>query len=131
MKMEGLSREAGFQSMKNELRPVQAIWNGTVIAESDDTVSVEGNYYFPLESVRPGTLTATSTHSLCPWKGIASYYDVTIRGTINHNAAWTYRHPSPFARRVKNRVAFWQGVQVGPAPGGNPASRAARQGERA
>ena len=129
--MEGLGREAGFPSMKNELRPVQAIWNGTVIAESDDTVSVEGNYYFPLASVRPGTLTATSTHSLCPWKGIASYYDVTIRGTINHNAAWTYRHPSPFARRVKNRVAFWQGVQVGPAPGGNPASRTARPGESA
>ncbi|MGO8873588.1 MAG: DUF427 domain-containing protein [Acidimicrobiales bacterium] len=117
--------------MKNELRPMQAIWNGTVIAESDDTVSVEGNYYFPLESVRPGTLTVTRMRTLCPWKGIASYYNVTTRGTINHNAAWTYRHPSPFARRVRNRVAFWQGVQLSPAPGGLPVPRTARQGERA
>jgi uncharacterized protein (DUF427 family) len=130
-KMEGLGREPGFPTMSSERRPMQAIWNGAVIAESDDTVNVEGNYYFPLESVGAGTLTGTKTHTLCPWKGIASYYDVTIRGTINHNAAWTYRHPSPFARRVKNRVAFWKGVQVGPAPGGNPASRAARLGERA
>ena len=110
---------------------MQAIWNGTVIAESDDTVRVEGNYYFPLESVRPGTLIGTRMHTLCPWKGIASYYDITIRGTINHNAAWTYRHPSPFARRVKSRVAFWQGVQIGPAPAGVAASPAAQQAERA
>lgn len=110
---------------------MRAIWNGSVIAESTDTVSVEGNYYFPLESVRPGTLSATRTHTLCPWKGIASYYDITLGGAINHNAAWTYRHPSPFARGIKDRVAFWQGVQVGPAPGPVPAPRAARRGERA
>ncbi len=101
--------------MTNERSPMQALWNGTVIAESDDTVSVEGNIYFPLDSVRPGILNATRTHTLCPWKGIASYYDISIRGNVNHNAAWTYRHPSPFARRIKNHVSFWQGVQVGPA----------------
>ena len=129
--MDGSGGGPGFPTMKNERRPMQAIWNGTVIAESDDAVRVEGNYYFPLESVRPGTLTGTTTHTLCPWKGIASYYDVTARGTVNHDAAWTYRHPSPFARRIRNRVAFWQGVQVGPAPGGVSASRDARQGERA
>ena len=131
MKMEVFDQEVGFQAMKNELGPMQAIWNGTVIAESDDTVSVEGSTYFPFESIRPGTLTGTKSHTLCPWKGIASYYDITIAGTVNHNAGWIYRHPSPFARRIKNRVAFWQGVQVGPAPGGMPASRADRQGERA
>jgi len=116
--------------MTNE-RPMRAIWNGAVIAESDDIVRVEGNYYFPLDSMRPGTLTGTRTHTLCPWKGIASYFDVTARGTTNHNAAWTYRHPSPFARRVKHRVAFWQGVQVGPAPDGSPAPPAARGSDRA
>jgi len=110
---------------------MQAMWNGTVIAESDDTVSVEGNIYFPLDSVRTGVLTATRMHTLCPWKGIASYYDITIHGSVNHNAAWTYRHPSPFARKVKNRVAFWQGVQVSPVPGGVLRSQETRQGGRA
>jgi uncharacterized protein (DUF427 family) len=101
--------------MTKERTPMQALWNGKVIAESDDTVSLEGNVYFPLDSVRPGILTATRMRTLCPWKGVATYYDISIRGRVNHNAAWAYRHPSPLARRIKNRVSFWQGVQVGPA----------------
>jgi len=129
--MEGLGRGAGFPTMKKCRRPMQAMWNGAVVAESDDTVSVEGNIYFPLESVRPGILTATRMHTLCPWKGIASYYDISIRGSVNHDAAWTYRHPSPFARRIKNRVAFRQGVQVGPTQQNPSTSPTALQGERA
>jgi uncharacterized protein (DUF427 family) len=104
--------------MRQELGPMHALWNGTVLAESDDTVVVEGNYYFPLESVRPGVLTASRTRSLCPWKGLAGYHDVTVHGSVNHDAAWTYRHPTPLARRIKGRVAFWKGVQVGPVPAG-------------
>lgn len=117
--------------MKNERSPVQATWNGTIVAESADTVSVEGNSYFPLATVRPGILTASRTRTLCPWKGIASYYDITIGGNVNHDAAWTYRHPSPFARKIKGRVAFWHGVEVGPSSGGAPPSPTARQGKRA
>ena len=96
---------------------MQAIWNGIVLAESADTILVEGNYYFPPDSVGVGVLTVSKTHSLCPWKGVASYYHVNSRGSVNHNAAWTYRHPSPLARKIKGRVAFWQGVQIGPVLG--------------
>jgi len=117
--------------MRQELGPMQALWNGTVIADSDETVLVEGNCYFPVESVRPGVLTGSKTRSLCPWKGLAGYYDVTTRGSVNHDAAWTYRHPTPFARRIKGKVAFWQGVQVGPAPRGVHVSQADHPGRNA
>jgi uncharacterized protein (DUF427 family) len=91
---------------------VRAVWNGVVLAESDDTVVVEGNHYFPPESLRREYLTASRTHSVCPWKGFASYYTVTVKGATNPAAAWYYPRPTPLARRVKNRVAFWKGVQV-------------------
>jgi uncharacterized protein (DUF427 family) len=91
---------------------VRAVWNGTVLAESDDTVVVEGNHYFPPESLRRQYLAAGRTHSVCPWKGVASYYTVTVGGLSNPDAAWFYAHPSPLARKIKNRVAFWRGVQV-------------------
>lgn len=91
---------------------MKAIWNGTVIAESDDTVVVEGNHYFPIESVRPGVLTETATHTICPWKGTASYYAVTVDGQTNPDAAWFYPTPKDAAKQITGHVAFWRGVQV-------------------
>lgn len=91
---------------------VEAIFNGQVIATSAHTVVVEGNHYFPPGDVDQRFLCATRMKSLCPWKGIASYYTVEVDGVRDRNAAWTYRHPSPLARRIKNHVAFWGQVQV-------------------
>ena len=91
---------------------VRAVWNGKVIAETDQAITVEGNYYFPMDSIVDGVLEPSRARSLCPWKGIASYFDVVVDGVRCPGAAWCYRHPTPFARRVKNRVAFWRGVEV-------------------
>lgn len=91
---------------------LRAIWNGAVLAESDDIVMVEGNAYFPRESLNEQYLEESSHHSVCPWKGVASYFDVVAFGERNENAAWYYPHPSPLARKIKGRVAFWHGVQV-------------------
>ena len=89
-----------------------ATWNGTVIAESDDIVTVEGNAYFPLASVAPDVLTPTDTTSHCPWKGDASYFSVVADGQTNTDAAWTYREPKEAAAEITDRVAFWKGVVV-------------------
>ncbi|WP_375433469.1 DUF427 domain-containing protein [uncultured Friedmanniella sp.] len=91
---------------------MKASWNGTVIAESDDTVVVEGNHYFPIDSVQPGVLTETATHSVCPWKGTASYYSLNVDGQTNVDAAWTYPSPKDAAAQIKDRLAFWKGVKV-------------------
>lgn len=91
---------------------MQAVWNGSVVAESDDTVVVEGNHYFPEGSLRMQYIRRSAWKSLCYWKGVASYYHVTVDGQVNRNAAWRYLHPSPLARKVKNRVAFWYDIQV-------------------
>lgn len=91
---------------------IRAIWQGTVVAESDDTVLVEGNHYFPEQSLRREYLTPSRTRSLCLWKGIASYYSLTVDGMTRPDAAWQYRSPTPLARRVKNRVAFWGDVEI-------------------
>lgn len=91
---------------------LRAIWNGVVIAESDDIVMVEGNAYFPRESLNEQYVEESSHHSVCPWKGIASYLDLVVLGETNQNAAWYYPHPLPLARRIKERVAFWNGVQI-------------------
>lgn len=91
---------------------VEAVFQGRVIARSDDTVVVEGNHYFPPGAVDERYLEASRTKSLCPWKGVASYYTVRVDGSASPNAAWTYRHPSPLARRIKNHVAFWGDVTV-------------------
>ncbi len=91
---------------------IRAIFAGTTVAETDHTVMVEGNHYFPPDAVRGEYLTKTRSHSLCPWKGIASYYTVTVDGAEFPNGAWTYPHPSPLARRIKNHVAFWPGVHI-------------------
>lgn len=91
---------------------MKAIWNGTTIAESDDTVVVEGNHYFPKEAVNAEYLTDSSTHTTCPWKGLASYYSLNVDGKANPDAAWYYPDPKPAASQIKDRVAFWKGVQV-------------------
>jgi len=91
---------------------MRAIWNGTTIATSDETVVVEGNHYFPLESVDAGALCASPMKSLCPWKGLASYYHVEAGGQRSSSGAWTYRHPYPWIRKIKNRVAFGNGIEV-------------------
>lgn len=90
----------------------KAIWNGIVIAESNDTVIVEGNHYFPKSSVKTEYLSLNKDESICPWKGTANYYDIDINGDKNPGAAWIYASPKPEAAQIKNRIAFWRGVQV-------------------
>ncbi len=95
--------------------PVQAVWNGTVIAESDRTVVVEGNHYFPPEDVESRYLEPSTHQTVCPWKGTASYYDVVVDGERNQAAAWYYPSPKSAAAQIKDHVAFWHGVKVRPA----------------
>ncbi len=84
----------------------------SLVATSDDIVTVEGKAYFPLPRVPEGVLQPSSTTSVCPWKGVASYYDVHVDGEVVPDGAFTYRHPSPLARRIKGRVAFWKGIEI-------------------
>ena len=91
---------------------MKAVWNGQVIAESTDTLIVEGNHYFPLESVRRDFLEHSPTTSSCPWKGTANYYCLHVNGARNADAAWYYAQPKPAAAQITGRVAFWRGVQV-------------------
>ncbi|GAC1382603.1 MAG: DUF427 domain-containing protein [Marmoricola sp.] len=91
---------------------VQAVFNGTVIAESDDTVMVERNHYFPESAVRKEYLSESDTHTVCSWKGTASYYTVTVDGDTAADAAWFYPDPKDGAQQVKGRIAFWRGVEV-------------------
>ncbi len=91
---------------------MRAIWNDTVIAESDATVVVEGNHYFPLDSVDQSVLRPSDTHSVCPWKGTASYWSVEVDGTSSADAAFTYSEPKDAAAQIKDHVAFWKGVTV-------------------
>ena len=90
-----------------------ATWNGVKIAESDETVVVEGNHYFPPESVKKDFLRPSSTTSRCPWKGVASYYSLEVDGKTNKDAVWYYADPSTAAANVKGYFAFWNGVEVG------------------
>lgn len=92
---------------------MKATWNGTVLAESDDTVLVEGNHYFPPESLRTEYFTPTATQTTCGWKGTCSYYSVTVDGKTNPDCAWVYPSPKPEAAHIAGRVAFWKGVRVG------------------
>jgi len=89
-----------------------ASWNGTVIAESDDIVTVEGNAYFPRAAVRDDVLRPSSTTTVCPWKGTASYYTLEVDGQTNPDAAWYYPEPKEAAAEIRDRVAFWRGVTV-------------------
>ncbi|MGC8513144.1 MAG: DUF427 domain-containing protein [Acidimicrobiales bacterium] len=95
---------------------VTATWNGALIAESDDTVVVEGNHYFPLEAVASEYLRKSDTTSRCPWKGQASYYSLEVAGNTNVDAAWYYPSPSEAAKSITGRVAFWRGVKVEEKP---------------
>lgn len=90
-----------------------ASWNGHRIAQSDATVIVENNHYFPPESVDPAALKPSATTSICPWKGTAHYYTVVADGRENRDAAWYYPEPKPAAAEIKGRIAFWKGVSVG------------------
>lgn len=92
---------------------IEARWNGQTIASSDDTVVVERNHYFPLDSVDPAVLKPSATTSGCPWKGTASYYSLVVDGQENRDAAWYYPEPKDAAKEIKGRVAFWKGVEVG------------------
>ena len=89
-----------------------ATWNGKTIAHSQDTVVVEGNHYFNVADVADGVLTDSSHTSVCPWKGTANYYHVNVDGKTNQDAAWTYRSPKEAAENIRDRVAFWRGVEV-------------------
>ncbi len=91
---------------------MRAIWNGAVLAESDDTILIEGNHYFPPDSVKRKCFQESSQHTVCPWKGQASYYDVVVDGKVNRDAAWYYPSPKPTAAQIKNYIAFWRGVKV-------------------
>ncbi len=90
----------------------QAKWNGVVIAQSDNTVMIEGNAYFPPESLNQEYFKKTSTKTSCPWKGQASYYSIEVDGKINTDAAWYYETPKSLAEGIKDHVAFWRGVEV-------------------
>lgn len=91
---------------------VQAIWNGEVLAASDQCRQVEGNYYFPPESLNQAYFKASDTHTVCPWKGEASYYTLSVNGRENPDAAWYYPNPKERAKEIQGYVAFWRGVQV-------------------
>lgn len=91
---------------------MKAIWNGVIIAESDVTEVVDGNHYFPADSVKSEYLEKSEATSSCAWKGVASYYDIVVDGTINEQAAWYYADPKPEAAQIRNHVAFWKGVEV-------------------
>jgi uncharacterized protein (DUF427 family) len=92
---------------------MKAIWQDAVLAESDDTVVVEGNHYFPASSINRAYFQPSDTHTTCPWKGEASYYDVVVDGQVNSDAAWYYPEPKEAAANIKDHVAFWKGVKVG------------------
>ena len=92
---------------------VEARWNGHVIARSDDTVTVEGNHYFPRESVDAAVLRPSDTASVCPWKGTAHYHSLEVDGATNRDAAWYYPEPKDAAAQIRDRIAFWKGVEVG------------------
>ena len=91
---------------------MKAIWNGQIIAESDQTKNVEGNQYFPVDSVKKEFLKSSETQTICHWKGTASYYDVVVDGQLNKDAAWYYPYPSDKAKPIKDYIAFWRGVEI-------------------
>jgi len=92
---------------------MKATWRGKVLAESDETIVIEGNQYFPPDSINRELVRESNTHTTCPWKGQASYYDVIVDGDSNKDAAWFYPEPKDAAKEIKGHVAFWKGVTVG------------------
>lgn len=104
--------EAHTADRVNTGRMATARWNGEIIAESDETIVVEGNQYFPASSVRTEFLAPSDTRSICPWKGEASYYTLRVNDSENEDAAWYYPAPKDAAAEIKDHVAFWRGVEV-------------------
>ncbi|MGL4500355.1 MAG: DUF427 domain-containing protein [Planktothrix sp.] len=90
----------------------KAVWNGTVLAESDQCVVVDGNQYFPANSIKPEYFQESNTHTTCGWKGVASYYDIVVEGQKNKDAAWYYPEPKSAAKNIEGYIAFWKGVKV-------------------
>jgi uncharacterized protein (DUF427 family) len=103
---------ASLPAHLNEETPMKAIWNGTVIAESDDTVVVEGNHYFPASAVKSQYLLPSNTKTTCSWKGVAQYHSLFVDGDANPDAVWYYAEPKDAAAQIKGRMAFWKGVKV-------------------
>jgi len=101
-----------FFVFKENKATMKAIWNDTVIAESDDTIVIEGNHYFPHDAINASFFEKSNTHTECHWKGTASYYTVVVNGERNPDAAWYYPSTSEMAKSIENRVAFWKGVKV-------------------
>lgn len=91
---------------------MKAIWKNQILAESDKTIQIEGNQYFPADSINKEFFKSSNTHSTCPWKGIASYYNIEVDGEVNKDAAWYYPDPKSAAKEIKDYVAFWKGVEV-------------------
>ena len=91
---------------------MRAVWKGIILADSDDTLEVEGNHYFPVADVRMEYLQPSETHTTCPWKGQASYYSVVVDGETNPDAAWYYPEPKQAAQQIRGRIAFWRGVEI-------------------
>ncbi len=91
---------------------MKAVWNNVVIAESDDTVIVEGNHYFPDDSVKKDYLQESDFTTMCGWKGMANYYTVTVDGKSNKDSAWYYAEPNDAAKKIKGRIAFWNGIEI-------------------
>jgi uncharacterized protein (DUF427 family) len=91
---------------------MKAVWNNQIIAESDTTINIEGNHYFPADSIKKEFFTESETHTVCPWKGTASYYNISVDGETNADAAWYYPDTSELAKNIKGYVAFWKGVRI-------------------
>jgi uncharacterized protein (DUF427 family) len=112
--------EANRNAARGEMPMAKATWNGTVIAEGDDVILVEGNCYFAQAAVKWDHFQKASNTTFCPWKGTASYYDIRVGAEVNPGAAWYYADPMPAAEDVRNRVAFWKGVEVEGAASAKP-----------
>lgn len=91
---------------------MKAVWNGATLAESDETIVVEGNHYFPANTIKREYFHESQGHTVCHWKGLASYFDIEVDGKVNHDAAWYYPEPSPAAEKITRYIAFWHGVHV-------------------
>ena len=93
---------------------MKAVWNGAILAESKETINIEGNHYFPPESVKKEYLALSDTQSICPWKGLASYNSIVVEGEENKDAAWYYPNPKEAARGIRDYIAFWKGIKIVP-----------------
>lgn len=101
--------------MREDRSTPKAVWNGVMLADSEDTIVVEGNHYFPPEALDREYFVESSHHTVCSWKGLASYYSIVVGDAANKDAAWYYADPSPAARQIRHYVAFWKGIKVVPS----------------